>query len=263
MAITGMANLAVKVADLDAAWRSTKRRARTSATGWMERRRAGADVYLGPVQITLFTPRDLRGFRGALPDEGFLHPALFTDDLDASSPATTSCGVRPWSKGGVRDADARLRRRAGRHPARVHGTAGGPGMKVTRFHHVSVNCHDPPLDDMVAFYRRVLGLADDAQARHSRRRRALARGRRLAAAPRWRPAARARESTRPATTTALRSPTSTARSPSSRNAASSTNGGCRVRVPCRSGSTIPPATPSSSSRTSCRRSRIGVGEPGC
>ena len=31
-------------------------------------------------------------------------------------------------------------------------------MKVTRFHHVSVNRNDTPLDDMVAFYRDLLGL---------------------------------------------------------------------------------------------------------
>ncbi len=33
-------------------------------------------------------------------------------------------------------------------------------MKVTRFHHVSVNTNDVPLDDMVGFYRDVLGLGD-------------------------------------------------------------------------------------------------------
>ena len=34
-------------------------------------------------------------------------------------------------------------------------------MKVTRFHHVSVNSNDTPIDEMVVFYRDVLGLADD------------------------------------------------------------------------------------------------------
>ena len=34
-------------------------------------------------------------------------------------------------------------------------------MKVTRFQHVSVNTNGQPLDEMVAFYREVLGLADD------------------------------------------------------------------------------------------------------
>jgi catechol 2,3-dioxygenase-like lactoylglutathione lyase family enzyme len=33
-------------------------------------------------------------------------------------------------------------------------------MKVTRFHHVSVNCHGAALDDMVAFYGGLLGLDD-------------------------------------------------------------------------------------------------------
>ena len=31
-------------------------------------------------------------------------------------------------------------------------------MKVTRFHHVSVNCNDTPLAEMVAFYGRLFGL---------------------------------------------------------------------------------------------------------
>jgi catechol 2,3-dioxygenase-like lactoylglutathione lyase family enzyme len=33
-------------------------------------------------------------------------------------------------------------------------------VKVTRFHHVSVNCNDTPVDAMVGFYRDVLGLGD-------------------------------------------------------------------------------------------------------
>ncbi len=41
-----------------------------------------ADVHLGPVMITLFT-RAIYEDAVALPAEGFLHPALFTDDLDA------------------------------------------------------------------------------------------------------------------------------------------------------------------------------------
>ena len=82
MAITGMANLAVKVADLDAAC------AFYAASGaevrdrmhWNDAERA--DVHLGPVMITLFT-RAIYEDVVALPAEGFLHPALFTDDLDA------------------------------------------------------------------------------------------------------------------------------------------------------------------------------------
>jgi catechol 2,3-dioxygenase-like lactoylglutathione lyase family enzyme len=36
-------------------------------------------------------------------------------------------------------------------------------MKVTRFHHVSVNANGTPVDELVAFYRDVLGLADLAR----------------------------------------------------------------------------------------------------
>jgi catechol 2,3-dioxygenase-like lactoylglutathione lyase family enzyme len=81
MAITGMANLAVKVSDLDAAC------AFYEAAGGEVRDRVEwrngerADVHLGPVMITLFT-RAVYEDKVALPDEGFLHPALFTDDLD-------------------------------------------------------------------------------------------------------------------------------------------------------------------------------------
>ena len=40
-----------------------------------------ADVFLGPVMLTLFT-RAIYEDAVTLPAEGFLHPALFTDDLD-------------------------------------------------------------------------------------------------------------------------------------------------------------------------------------
>jgi len=80
--VTGMANLAVKVADLDAACAfyleaGAEIRDRMEWGGG-ER----ADVFLGPVMITLFT-RAIYEDDVALPVEGFLHPALFTDDLDA------------------------------------------------------------------------------------------------------------------------------------------------------------------------------------
>src|SRR5689334_7599217 len=77
-----MANLAVKVADLDAAC------AFYQAAGADVRDRMAwngaerADVYLGPLMITLFT-RAIYEAEVPLPREGFLHPALFTDDLDA------------------------------------------------------------------------------------------------------------------------------------------------------------------------------------
>ena len=82
MTVTGMANLAVKVADLEAAcafYRDAGAEIRDRMEwGGGER----ADVFLGPVMITLFT-RAIYEDAVALPAEGFLHPALFTDDLDA------------------------------------------------------------------------------------------------------------------------------------------------------------------------------------
>ena len=82
MAVTGMANLAVKVADLDAAcafYRSLGGEIRNRMQ-WRGSERA--DVWLGPVMITLFT-RAVYEDDLDVPAEGFLHPALFTDDLDA------------------------------------------------------------------------------------------------------------------------------------------------------------------------------------
>jgi hypothetical protein len=77
-----MANLAVKVADLDAAC-AYYERAGAQVRDRMEWNGSErADVLLGPVQITLFT-RAIYEDAVSLPDEGFLHPALFTDDLDA------------------------------------------------------------------------------------------------------------------------------------------------------------------------------------
>ena len=81
MAVTGMANIAVKVADLDAAcefYRAAGAEVRDRML-WNNGERA--DVFLGPVMITLFT-RAIYEDDVDLPAEGFLHPALFTDDLD-------------------------------------------------------------------------------------------------------------------------------------------------------------------------------------
>jgi catechol 2,3-dioxygenase-like lactoylglutathione lyase family enzyme len=82
MAVVGLANLAVKVADLDAACSFYVRAGAEvrNRTHWNNGERA--DVLLGPVMITLFT-QALYEDRVELPPEGFLHPALFTDDLDA------------------------------------------------------------------------------------------------------------------------------------------------------------------------------------
>lgn len=82
MTVTGMANLAVKVVDLDAAiafYEAAGAHVR-DRMHWNNGERA--DVLLGPVMITLFT-KAIYEDAVALPPEGFLHPALFTDDLDA------------------------------------------------------------------------------------------------------------------------------------------------------------------------------------
>ena len=82
MTVTGMANLAVKVHDLDAAlafYESAGAEVRDRME-WNGAERA--DVHLGPVMITLFT-RAVYEDAVDLPPDCFLHPALFTDDLDA------------------------------------------------------------------------------------------------------------------------------------------------------------------------------------
>ncbi|HEY1830712.1 MAG TPA: VOC family protein [Acidimicrobiales bacterium] len=82
MGVTGMANLAVKVTDLEAAcdWYVAAGATVTQPVAWENGRRA--DVTLGVLQITLFT-KAIYEDAATLPEEGFLHPALFVDDLDA------------------------------------------------------------------------------------------------------------------------------------------------------------------------------------
>ena len=83
MAVTGLANLAIKVADLDAACRFYEAAGAEVRDRMEWRNGERADVFLGPVMITLFT-RAIYEDQVDLPSEGFLHPALFTDDLEAS-----------------------------------------------------------------------------------------------------------------------------------------------------------------------------------
>jgi hypothetical protein len=82
MAVTGLANLAVKVSDLDAACAFYEQAGGVvrDRMHWQDAERA--DVFLGPVMITLFT-QAIYEAEVDVADEGFLHPALFTDDLDA------------------------------------------------------------------------------------------------------------------------------------------------------------------------------------
>jgi hypothetical protein len=82
MAVTGLANLAVKVADLDGACRYYEAAGADVRDRMQWRNGERADVFLGPVMITLFT-QAIYEDEVDLPAEGFLHPALFTDDLDA------------------------------------------------------------------------------------------------------------------------------------------------------------------------------------
>lgn len=82
MTVTGMANLAVKVRDLDAAcdWYRAAGATVSDPIDWENGRRS--DVQLGSLNLSLFT---VAIYEDAceLPAEGFLHPALFVDDLDA------------------------------------------------------------------------------------------------------------------------------------------------------------------------------------
>jgi catechol 2,3-dioxygenase-like lactoylglutathione lyase family enzyme len=82
MAVTGLANLAVKVSDLEAAcaWYEAAGADVSDPVDWENGRRA--DVQLGALALTLFT-HAIYEDACALPQEGFLHPALFVDDLDA------------------------------------------------------------------------------------------------------------------------------------------------------------------------------------
>jgi catechol 2,3-dioxygenase-like lactoylglutathione lyase family enzyme len=82
MAVTGLANLAVKVADLEAAcaWYEAAGATVSEPVEWENGRRA--DVELGALALTLFT-HAIYEDATSLPAEGFLHPALFVDHLDA------------------------------------------------------------------------------------------------------------------------------------------------------------------------------------
>jgi catechol 2,3-dioxygenase-like lactoylglutathione lyase family enzyme len=79
--VTGVANLAIKVADIEDAvafYRNAGAQV-TDVEEWNNGLRA--DVELGALRITLFT-RAIYEDVVELPAEGFLHVALFTDNLD-------------------------------------------------------------------------------------------------------------------------------------------------------------------------------------
>ena len=82
MPVTGLANLAVKVSDLEAAcaWYRHAGATVSAPVEWENGRRA--DVLLGTLALTLFT-QAIYEDACPLPSDCFLHPALFVDDLDA------------------------------------------------------------------------------------------------------------------------------------------------------------------------------------
>ena len=106
--------------------------------------------------ITLFT-RAIYEDAVDLPAEGFLHPALFTDDLDAELAGHDGGLGSGGRRGPVRSTAHRVRDAPGGIRLEFMEQL---GMKVTRFHHVSVNVHDASLDEMRAFYGGLFGLAD-------------------------------------------------------------------------------------------------------
>ncbi len=82
MTVTGMGNLALKVADLNAAVAFYERAGAEVRDRMVWQGGERADAYLGPLMITLFT-RAIYEDTVPLPPEGFLHVAVFTDDLAA------------------------------------------------------------------------------------------------------------------------------------------------------------------------------------
>jgi catechol 2,3-dioxygenase-like lactoylglutathione lyase family enzyme len=82
VAVTGLANLALKVADLDEAVSFYESVGGTIHDRMVWNGSERADVELGPVHITLFT-QAIYEDAVDLPEECFLHPALFSDDLEA------------------------------------------------------------------------------------------------------------------------------------------------------------------------------------
>ena len=177
-----------------------------------------------------------------------------------SSRATTSSGARPSSRAPSANAASRSSSAPGgirlefmeqlEPPTRPRRDARRrPRMKVTRFHHVSVNTNGAPLDELVAFYQRRARTGGQAAARHPRRARALARRRRSGAAPRGGPTTGNPDRLDRASLLRRRRRSRRRRDRARRSAASTTNVPSKARARCRSGSGIRRGTPSSSNRT--------------
>jgi hypothetical protein len=82
MTVTSVANLALKVRDIQTAAEFFRRAGAevTEADRWNGAMRC--DVRLGALALTLFTRALYEDEVTGLPDDGFLHVACFTDDLD-------------------------------------------------------------------------------------------------------------------------------------------------------------------------------------
>ncbi len=176
MTLTGFGNLAVKVPDLDAALAFYEGAgARIGERGpWHGGERA--DLFLGPVQVTLFTRAIYEDAVGAarrvLPARRRVHRRPRRRFVGRA----TSCGARPRSRGhsvGAESPSSTLPAGFGSSSCSSStslllrgrtGTAGGQcrrsgsTVKVTRILHHSVNV-EGDLDECVEFYRR-LSLTD-------------------------------------------------------------------------------------------------------
>ena len=97
MAVTGMANLAIKVADLDAACDFYERAGAEVRDRMVWGNGERADVYLGPVQITLFT-KAIYEDAVTLPKRAFSILRFSRTISTRSSKATRWFGGRRWSK---------------------------------------------------------------------------------------------------------------------------------------------------------------------
>ena len=206
-----------------------------------------ADVFLGPVMITLFT-RAIYEDEVDLPPEGLPAPrAVHRRSRRRARGPRPSCGARRWSRARSGSAASRSSRRRAASASsswsswrtRHEGDALPPRVGERQRH---------PVDEMVDVLPRRPRPRRRTPARHSRHPRALApvgdQQLHLVGAP---PSGQA-ASTPLATTTALPSTTSTPPSPSSRRAASNTSAVCKARASSRSGSPTRPATRSNYNR---------------
>ena len=124
MPVTGLANLAVKVADLEqaCAWYEAAGATVTEPVEWENGRRA--DVQLGALALTLFT-KAIYEDACALPGRGVLAPRALRGRSRRRVGAPRGALGTPDGQRHVRHAPHRVRGGARRHPPRVHGADRG------------------------------------------------------------------------------------------------------------------------------------------